>query len=232
MSLDIFVRTFPGDYPWLPHLWRSVDKYATGFRRVVLVHPAGSPLPPLPNCPHVVSEEAMLLPNDYHGQQATKLRAPEFTDADVVCFVDSDCVFTVDVDLAAYVEPLPTLLVTPWERAGDALGAWLGPTTTLLGFPPPFEAMRRLPLFYPRDVISETWQHIGGLNGVRACIAKHGSMSEFNAIGNYAVVKRPGAMRVVNTETGELPTAIVRQFWSHHGVDHPDVAAERERLGL
>src|SRR5206468_8669427 len=35
--VDIFIKTYPGDYVWLEYCIRSLMKYARGFRQIVIV---------------------------------------------------------------------------------------------------------------------------------------------------------------------------------------------------
>lgn len=228
-TTDIFIRTYPRDYPWLTYLWRSMERYVAGYRRVVIVHPEGTLGPTVPeSIPHVLCIEHELLTNDYYGQQLTKLHAHEFTDADVIAYLDSDCVFIEDVDFSTFDPPL---VVTPWERVGEAI-CWLPITRETLGFVSPYETMRGHPFVYPRWLIAEVWRHIGGVDGIKRVMGKIGSIGEFNAIGNYAVVKHPDKFRVLNTETEQLPTRVVHQFWSYYGVDHPKVVEVMKGLGI
>ena len=37
ITTDIVVKTYPADYDWTPYLFRSIDKFVTGYRRIVLI---------------------------------------------------------------------------------------------------------------------------------------------------------------------------------------------------
>ena len=39
MTTDIFIKSYRGDFEWLPGCLHSIQKYATGFRDVVIVVP-------------------------------------------------------------------------------------------------------------------------------------------------------------------------------------------------
>lgn len=235
MICDIFVRTYPADYPWLAYLWRSMAKqYVRGFRRVVLVHPMGVDPPPAPpsTIPHVIVMEDRTYSNDYYGQMITKLRSHEFTNADQIVYLDSDCVFVREVDFQTWRAPL---LVTPWEDVGTAI-CWKSATETMLGFVSPYETMRGFPFAYPRDFVAEVHAHVGGTERLEKLVNAwtpkpgHHPIIEFDALGNYAVVKCPQRFWIVPTGP-EQPPPLIRQFWSWGGFT-PEVVAEMRRLGV
>jgi hypothetical protein len=106
--VDLFIKTFPRDYPWLPYLLRSIEKFCRGFRYVIIVHEGDLPTPYAPKgC------EVFLLPanrpqhdpdyNDrvslgYQYQKAIKVMWPGFYGPavpmpDAVVQVDSDMIF-------------------------------------------------------------------------------------------------------------------------------------------
>ncbi|MGW4163625.1 hypothetical protein [Streptomyces sp. NPDC004788] len=128
--------------------------------------------------------------DDYLGQQVSKLYADEFTDADLICHVDSDVVFTRPVSPADLLDA-----GRPWivRRAVSRLGRhrpWLAPTEEFLGRPVAYDFMQQPPFTYPRWLYPE----------VRALsLARHGipldryvagrpprGFSEFNVLGAHA----------------------------------------------
>jgi hypothetical protein len=231
MTTDVFVITYPPDHKWLPYLWRSIAKHITGMRAVVLVLEQGDPEPPdLPayvqvkRCPRYTQEG----PGRNFCQPMEKLRAHEYTDANMICYMDSDCVFTTPLDLSTYRHPL---IVEDWFHVGNAI-CWLSPTRQLLRFEPPYETMRRFPFFYPRSFIKEVWEHIGSAEGIARERAKGlTAVAEFNILGNYAVVKRPELFEILVARVNQLPELVIRQFWSHGGIT-PEVLKEMRQLGL
>jgi hypothetical protein len=235
-TIDIFVRTYSNDYGWLAYLLRSIERFGvTGFRRVVIVHRKHDDPPPAPNVPHVMLDDTREYKNDYHGQAITKLRAHEFTDADVVFYVDSDCVFCQPLDLQAWEYPF---LVTPWEKlkidthGGSAL-CWYDTTKLVLGFDPPFETMRRFPFVYPVDFVREVYEHVGGLERLTKLLEEGmPNISEFNILGNYACAKYPERFKPLRTDEVPLPPLVVRQMWSPAGLNSPLVQKEMAALGL
>ena len=232
-TVDIFVRTYIKDYAWLRYLWRSMLKYGvTGFRSIVIVHPPGQYAPEPPPFPHVIIAEDRTYSNDYYGQMITKMRAAEYTDADEVVYLDSDCVFICPVDFQTWKAPL---LTTPWDEVGSAI-CWKSAVETMLGFVSPFETMRGFPFSYPRDFIAEVMAHVGGVERLVRMIDAwvlrpgHHPIIEFDAMGNYAVMKCPERFWIVPTGP-EMPPSVIKQFWSWGGFT-PAVIDEMERMGL
>ena len=234
-TIDIFVRTYAKDYAWLVFLWKSILKHGvTGFRRIVVVHPPGQPQSPPPPFPHVIIAEDRIHHTDYYGQMITKLQAHLYSDADEIVFVDSDNVFVAPVDFETYRAPL---YVLPWEESGAAI-CWKRATEEMLGFVSPYETMQGFPVVYPRDFIAEVYNHLGGINRLTSLIdnwiPRWGDhpIIEFDAWGNYAVERCPERFWSMRTDDPQRPPPVVRQFWSHAGVDDPAVRAELGRMGL
>src|SRR2546430_1989099 len=95
-ACDIFIRSYWKDFAWLELCLAAIAQYCHGFRSVIVVVPRSSQ-PWLRRFPaledKVQVEFCRDYRDDYLGQQATKLRADTFTDADFICHVDSDCIF-------------------------------------------------------------------------------------------------------------------------------------------
>ena len=127
MTCDILVKSCARDARWLPWLFRSVLRFARGLRAVVVLFPAderaaidGMGL----------TRERVVLTHD-HGdryvyQQLCKLEADRYTDADFVCHVDSDCVFTGPASPETYFTGgRPQMLYTPYTALeGSGAAAW------------------------------------------------------------------------------------------------------------
>lgn len=236
MVADLFLRTYPGDYAWLPFLFRSLARHARGWRRLVVVTPTGNlyPLvgvdPRLPivycNCSHYT--------DDYVGQQITKLRAEEYTDADEICYLDSDLVLLKALTPDTLRAPSGKLILETreWSESGQALAAWFNVTKTLLGeVEPPFETMARHPFQYPTAFVTRVWDSVR-----RVMLFPNQKISEFNLLGNYAYLYEPDLFEFRNVGAiGDSIASpregdIVRQFWSRGGIT-AEVAAELMGLG-
>jgi hypothetical protein len=237
LTVDIFLVTWPGDYEWLPYLFKSIGKFVSGFRKVVIVLEGGDDPPrdaldynaafawEIKRCPKYrgTSYEGR------SGQALEKLRAWHYSDADRIMYIDSDCVFKRKIDLQTdkltSIER-PPVWFEPWKDVGDAK-CWHKPTREILGFNPPYETMRHYPFVYPGWFLRATWEHIGGEERLR----KFKDPCDYNVMGSFAIKFMPEFFNVID---GKKPVKnqAIHQFWSFHGAGHPDVVAVLEKLGL
>jgi hypothetical protein len=263
---DLFLRTYPKDYKWLPYLFRSLERHATDWRNLVIVFPfEGTPegfkvalaeleaAVPLKEWGtrlrkgrtitgkievHTCRKEFR---DDYIGQCVTKLHAWEYSDADSVCFLDSDLVFVKNFNpLTLHGGPdflRPTIEIREWGEAGDALKVWFEITRKLLhGESPPYETMCRHPFQYPTQFIRRAWN---ALKDVPIMDGTH--ISEFNYLGNYAMLHEPHNFNFerpaqLHKENGSgtpdhCDSDLVFQFWSHDGPESPKVQEKLRELG-
>src|ERR1700741_2957188 len=93
MKVDIYIRTYKNDLGWLQYCLRSIHKYVTGYRKIIVCIPENQVsllndfnLQNVITCP--------IYKNDYIGQQVSKLLSYKETDADYILFVDSDVCFS------------------------------------------------------------------------------------------------------------------------------------------
>lgn len=240
-TVDLFLRTYPNDYQWLTFLFRSMIRHVRGFRTLILIYPQGqvSPLG-LSTWWHDLIHNGVIsnykfgradrtYPDDYVGQQVTKLRCHEYTDADEVCFLDSDIVFvrgfTPESRRPQVVE------CRPWDAVGRAQ-CWYQPTKILLREEPLYETMARHPFQYPTALIKRCYEHVGGEAGLLGFGAH---FSEFNLLGNYALNHAgyaPFMMSTGDSTQEKREDDWVQQFWSHNLRLKPDmIEAKMRELG-
>jgi hypothetical protein len=246
-TVDIVVKTFPGDYPWLPYLWRSIEKYVTGARDLIIIIEQQYESPPMPPGAKLVrcrQYEGTACPPS-RGVPIERLGAWRHSDVDVLLFVDSDCVFCRPVDLQT--DPTinverPVVLFTDWVTSGPCQ-KWRAPAANALGFDPPYLTMCRYPFVFPTNLMQACWNACGQDAGLRMV-----DLTDWEVIGNFALVCFPRDVTPVHaTHAGPK---CVHQFWSQGGVTHPltqedilvgkmgggvnnpGVQAEMRRLGL
>lgn len=244
MICDIFIKTYPTDYPWLKYCLRSIGKFASEFRKTVIVSPA----------PYHDSiglgfdwvwqerhEYGLGNPrfDGYLSQQVFKLYADTFTDdADYILHIDSDTIFTRPVTPETYftdgkIDWMMTphaMIETPWQPI----------TEKFLGMPAPFsvsfEFMRRPPQMIPRWLYASLREF---------CVQKHGctlseyimkqpyrAFSEYNALGAFAFYFHHDKFNWINTAEvpeNEWPPLTVLQKYSHGGLT-PEIVAEFEQI--
>jgi hypothetical protein len=160
--------------------------------------------------------------DDYLGQQVSKMYADEFTDADLICHVDSDVLFTRPVSPAELLDG-----GRPWivRKAVSQLGRhrpWLASTEEFLGRPVAYDFMQQPPFTYPRLLYPE----------VRAlCLERHGipldryvagrqprGFSEFNVLGAHAYATHRTLFAWYDANTSRVPQ-LCRWYWSRAGID-------------
>jgi hypothetical protein len=232
MTTDIFIRTYRKDIPWLAYCLKSIQKYCKDFRQVVIVIPKSDErfLADL----NLTSEKVFTtdaFANDYLGQQATKLEAWKYSDADFICFTDSDCVFRKDTRPSDFIiGELPRVLKTPYANVGEAQ-CWKGLTETACKFEVEWEYMRRLPFTFRRDTLLAIKNWFEQLHGVDlyTYIERSKGFSEFNLMGAFAEKYESDKYTFMDTETNPLPPAHIAQFWSWGGLT-PDVITEIEHI--
>lgn len=231
MTCDIFIRSYARDFPWLAYALRSIQKFATGFRQVVIV------IPDTDNLDGLTVERVIKVKDTMPGymqQQSSKMYADAFSDADFFLYVDSDCVFTEPVTPETFMtEGKVNWLHTPWSKVGeDAQRAWGEVMRKCLGEEPTQELMRRHPQLIPRWALQEFRGFVAQKHGVSL---EHyikaqplGAFSEFNTCGFYLWLHHHEKVNWINTEEFLPPTVLV-QRWSHGGIS-PEIREEIERV--
>lgn len=236
---DIFIRTYPGDYPWLEYSLHSMIKFCTGFRKVWVVSPAPPPpfiaQEPFDNNINwkVLADET---PDGYLAQQISKLYADFLTqnEPDYIMHVDSDVIFHTPCTprtffwgnkLAWYYTPYSEI-ETPWQPIMEKF----------MGFPQPFEFMRRFPMLMPRWIYPKLREFCHRIHGrvMSDYVAAQPlrEFSEFNALGCYAYFHHKDDFVWINTIAPEpfvIPNPVAKQFHSWGGIT-PEVQTEIDTL--
>ncbi len=149
MTIDVFYRSYRGDFEWLKYSLESTYKFVKGFNEVHICVPADDIglLKSKNERVHLTKRWE----DDYMGQQADKLYADIHCHSDFILHIDSDCLWTHEVDLEQLFEDGKPVMLheecldSPWPKISQAA----------LGFIPKYEFMRRHPFIYPRDLYAE-----------------------------------------------------------------------------
>lgn len=233
MTIDIFVKSYSKDYPFLLYLLRSIQKNVTGYRDVVIVVPEqDKPIIESFNLTkervHYVKEHG----NPYIFQQRVKLNADCYTEADTICFVDSDCFFFRPYNLQEelFRDGKPILMITPYSDLPPNV-PWKPITERTVGFEVQHETMRRLPLTYRAEHLDRFRRHIAHIHGksLNDYIDSVTEFSEFNAIGSYILKYHPNEVSILDTSKDPIPEQWVYQAWSWGGL-LPEIVSKYERL--
>lgn len=213
MNVDIFIRTYSGDIPWLNYCLKSIYKFGSGYRNVIVCIPEGQEH----YVAHLTSEIVVTCPiytDDYVGQQITKLNSFKYTDADYMLFTDSDCIFTEDFNVQDYFKDgKPIIVKESYESIKEHKDAYARKSTIEMYMREPveFEYMRRQPFLYRRDTLIELSKFYTPEEDDR-------KLSEFNLIGAYCDSYEHDKYCILEVGKDEIPHGKVKQFWSWGGL--------------
>lgn len=226
MIADIFIKSYPGDFPWLGFCLRSLLKYARGFRQTIVVIPPGHGL-------NLTQESVIEIEEQQPGylfQQVCKLNADRHSSAEYIWHIDSDCILKRPVTPDEFmVNGKPRWLITQWNDCLESKRNWFHVMAKCVQETPKHEFMRRHGLLIPRfaygafrDFIQQT--HKLTMEAYVMNQPAH-EFSEFNCIGFYLHQFHHEAIHWQDTREG-LPDNPIEQAWSWGGMTE----AERERL--
>jgi len=220
--IDIFIRTYKKDLVWLKYCLKSIQKYVTGYRRIVICIPYNQKyLLDDWNLTQEKIEGCEIYHDDYLGQQISKLLADAYCGSKYVLFVDSDCVFTDNFDCSSMLNgENPILYKTHYSQVGDAM-CWKPITERALNAACEFEYMRRMPLMFRSETIADLRTYMELIHGVTMETYVNSQplrqFSEFNALGAFAERFYHEQYHFINTDSGVEPLPC-KQFWSWGGI--------------
>ncbi len=222
---DVLVRSYWRDLAWLEFCLASIGRYCQGFGEVLVVVPRSSQ--PWLRRSSVARQANVLYcrdyADDYLGQQVTKLMADTFSDADLICHVDSDCVFTRAICPEDLLEGgKPRVAHCPYKLLGRH-HPWRRPTEKFLGWEVDNDYMQHPPFVYPRWLYPEVRAHAVQVHGVDIetyvmAQAPRG-FSEFNVLGALAWQHHREDFTWTNTSAARPPEEFCRWYWSWGGLD-------------
>lgn len=161
--IDILQVTYGADVEWTKYSLKSIRKYVTGIREVVVCCPNG-----VPGIKEITAEGgARLMLFDHRDpghmqQQFIKLTADLWLPEkhEYVVYLDADCVFFKPVDLSKvlFMEGKPVLMTSDWNNQGSE--RWKTGTEAMLGMSLPENAMARHPSIYKTKHVEELRRHL------------------------------------------------------------------------
>jgi hypothetical protein len=217
------VRTYHRDLPWLEYALASVARWCRDFLEVVVVTPrssAGRVRRALPSWARLV-----VCPDyrdDYLGQQISKLHADEYSNADLICHLDSDMLFTGPTIPADLLDNGQIRVV---RRPIADLGRhrpWLVSTEAFLGWPVAYDFMQEPPFTFPRWLYGAVraqapTAHRVDLDSYVTSRPPRG-FSEFNVLASYAYARHRMAFSWREADDTDRPT-LCRWYWSRGGLN-------------
>ena len=224
MRSAIFVRSYWKDLDWLHLCLSSIERFCRGFDEVVVVMPE-STRPWMLRSPVPRGVRICFSPNypdDYLGQQVTKLQADLIVDADLITHVDADCIFTRvthPCDLAPGGRP--QVLTRPIAELGRHY-PWRRPTEEFLGFPVELDFMQHPPFVYPRWLYPLLRRHCLDVHGlpIERYVTSRPTrgFSEFNVLGAYAYHYHAANFEFPRAGSANAPSPHCDWYWSWGGL--------------
>lgn len=225
LDVAIFIRSYKKDFEWLVWCIKSIDRYVTGYKELLLEVP-DKDFAVVPKDVHDKVDHVFLRQERTHGyidQQISKLQAHKRTDHQFILFVDSDCMFFTPCDVRKefFVDGLPVMLKTPYSSFNprENVLRWKTITQKALGdaFHVDYEYMRRFPLIYDRRTLEYLEVCYPNLEDY-CCRQKDHEFSEFNVMGAFADKHHPHLYHWINTTNQPLPRTVAKQWWSYGGI--------------
>ena len=234
MHVDIVIRTYHADIPWLNYALRSIHKYVTGYRNIIVCIPTDQ----VGLLSHLTAEKVVGvhdLPDGYLGQQLTKMQAWKYTDADAIVFWDSDVVATQPIDVRTEYFKDGRIILYKTKYASMPECPWQPIVAKAMGFVPEWEYMRRMPLVYWRQTLTRCEDFMIDTHQMSLAAyieaQPHRAFSEFNVLGAYAEAHASAGYQFTDTESIDMPPCAVDQMWSWGGIT-TEVRAKMASYGL
>lgn len=231
-KMSILVRTWHQDSPWLPYSLRSIQKFTSGFERVLVVAQENDEPIIRPICAEC-GVEYRSVENDtcdgYIAQQITKMKADEYLpEADFILHHDSDTLFMLESKPKHFISaPFGHRAIILMQDYATLDGSvpWQKPTEMALGSPVQYEFMRRHPLVYPRWLYKEAREFLTRRFGMpwdkwlSEQVGETKGFSEFNFLGAFAFQYFHDKFRWVDVKKKQIGPDHCYQFWSWAGMN-------------
>jgi hypothetical protein len=227
VQVDIFIRSWHGDFNWLEYCLRSIKKYAKGFGKVHVCIPIQD-FDVFPNVDGVEVHLVERWADDYIGQQNDKLHADWYCRSPYILVMDSDCVITKDLrpeDLFREGNPIWLYEAVPRDAT-----PWYEITQEAIKSMPEFKFMRRQPFVFSAQSLKDFRKFMFECHGEDICLwlkkRPYRRFSEFNAFGAWAY--RNYHRHFCWLHPAEVDT-FVKQSWSWGGIT-PEIKEELEKI--
>jgi hypothetical protein len=240
MITDIFIKTYHKDFIWLEYCLKSIKKFVSGFRNVVIVSDDdGHFLPPkFLTIVDNLKLHYVKLPNAYsdkieHGvgylwQQCVKLCWNEYSDADSVLIMDSDSMFTKPTTPDHFkIDTKFYWIYRKWENAGSAI-KWKPVVQTTMNVVSDYEGMCVAVFMLQRETtvaFKNMFCTLHGSDSIWGVFVrqKFQSFSEFNAFGTFIeMYDRREYAKIYDPTIATLHDHSIIKSWSWGGLQKED----------
>ena len=244
-GIDILIPTYHADFIWLDFCVRSVKKFTSGFRNVIIVsdndgHNVPQSILDIIPVKVIYKDVPTKWPHKlkhrpgYLWQQILKLSWMEYTDADAVLVLDSDEMLVKDVNPSTFRDDNGRWRwpYRNWEYA-DSANMWKIPTQDVLKFEPEYEAMPFAPFILERKMtykFVEYLKQIHGATDLFNVFFKYNMtlFSEYNAYGSF-VLKFGKDVYYPLINNFEHHNSLLIKSWSYGGVSKEE-KEKREKI--
>lgn len=249
---DIFIKTYPGDFIWLEYCIKSIEKFVTGFRKIVIVTDSGTELKIDSKLPIDIIYEN--LPNETHPctigigyvwMQCVKLNWYKYTDANYVLQIDSDMMFTDKIDISYYRDDNKIKwFYRDWSEVGIGQGLGCGSVhrnpvnffikreSTRDHMPAPTWILSRKTTELFHKWVEKEWGSIWDYFNIHSrslWINNSSGTSEYNMYGNFIEFFYNDEYKFVHVNEYKVP---IRQSWSWGGLKEDEIEYRKKLLEL
>jgi hypothetical protein len=231
-KIDIFIKTYEKDFKWLQFCLESINKFVYNINNIIIAIPQYdydkfNEILNIKHLHNISNNIKYIVTNDYGDtylyQQYIKMTSYQYSDADLIMFVDSDVIFKEETNIYdLFIENKPIIYYTPYQHVGIAI-CWKQPTSQFIGEEQHYEFMRRNCLIYFRDTISTIHIQYPNLEEIIMGSGSSIGFSEFNAIGAWAFKNEKDRYHFINSrEVPPKPQTYI-QFWSQTNINDQDL---------
>ena len=234
MSVDIFIKTYHTDFQWLVYCLKSIKKFATGFRKIVIVSDNDGHVIPIDYLFDTCEVHYTSLPEKepevvehgigYLWQQAVKLNWVDYTDADAVLIMDSDEMLTVPITPESFkTNGKFSWYFREWKDAGTGI-CWKPPTDFILKLDTNYEAMAITGFILQRETTFALHKFLCNLHETETIwdiFVKNNTKtaSEFNIFGSFIHhFDRNEYNKITNYNRENCINFSIKKAWSWGGI--------------
>lgn len=255
MTTDILIVSCAKHFAWLRYALLSCKRFATGFRQVKILIPSEDLDAITPLLTELSQKDGITSRvqcyDDWPGKGFLRhehviMSSDEFTDADFVCHIDSDCMFTEPVTPEDYfVNGKQVLMHGRYEWLKNDVQAnldmWRVTVENAIGRPVTQETMRRHPAVHTRKLYPQARVEIEAHTG-KSCADYIASCQEsfpqgfceFNTLGAVAWDHFHDDYHWIDHEqlhkTGTpWPNGKLVQWWSHQSPELPQSPVYKDK---
>ena len=245
MAVDIFIKTYHKDFVWLEWCLKSIKKFASEFRDVVIVTEEGHLLPetfleilplkvfyvPFPEKTPDFVEHGL----GYLWQQNIKLTWYNYTDADEILILDSDEMLTQPTTPKSFkTDNKINWYYKMWHKMGDG-ACWKASTDKLLCMNTAYCGMCITGFFLTRSMSLSFKQHMCELHettNIWDIFIKYNmpTASEYSVLGCY-ILKSNNAdyNKIFEDDLSKTFNNTIKKDWSWGGLT-PENIEERKKI--